>query len=230
MIFILNFHTDLISKLIFSSKEEQFWDAADKGDLSLVKKLAADTTLDVNWQGNSALTAFNQACNEGRVSVVQFLLTLPTVNVNKPQKDGAAPFFKACRQGHKEVVSLLLADTRIDVNKPADEQLTPLWFAAQNGHLPVVQLLLASSRKMDTKAKSKAGTGGWNKTAAENARVNGTRTKTATESKEDYTRKKQNGPLIATLIDSYEQNPRKFAPNSERNWVSWKPGWNLNLE
>ena len=213
------------------SKEEQLWEACTSGDLDLVKGLANDAAVNLNWEDPEVnRTPLYRACGHGYVSVVQFLLTLTTVDVNKPQNEGATPFSIACYKGHKEVVSLLQADTRIDVNKPADEQLTPLWFAAQNGHLPVVQLLLASSRKMDTKAKSKAGTGGWNKTAAENARVNGTRTKTATESKEDYTRKKQNGPLIATLIDSYEQNPRKFAPNSERNWASRKPGWNLNLE
>ena len=57
------------------SKEQQFGNAADKGDLEVVKKLAADTTLNINWQGQLGLTAFNDACTEGRVSVVQFLLT-----------------------------------------------------------------------------------------------------------------------------------------------------------
>jgi len=32
------------------SKEQQFFDAARAGDLSVVKKLAADTTLNINWQ------------------------------------------------------------------------------------------------------------------------------------------------------------------------------------
>ena len=89
------------------SKEQKFWDAAVKGDLSLVKELAADTTLNINWQDlQYGFTPFNQACWEGRVSVVQFFLTLPTVDLNKSTSFGSTPFFKACYKGHKEVVSL----------------------------------------------------------------------------------------------------------------------------
>jgi len=64
------------------SKEKQFWDAARAGDLSLV---AADPTLNVNWQGQLGFTTLNVACELGRESVVQFLLMLTTVDVNKPE-------------------------------------------------------------------------------------------------------------------------------------------------
>ena len=193
------------------SKEPQFREAADKGDLSLVKKLAPDTTLYLNWQGDIGITAFSDACFEGRVSVVQFLLTLPTVDVNKPQNQGATPFFIACQKGHKEVVSLLLADMRIDLNKPKNDQCTPLWFASQNGHLPVVQLILASGREVDTKTKSIAGTADWsNKLAAEVARRQGNRAKPYDgESDEVFTRRMQNCLLIAILIESFEENPQQ---------------------
>ena len=172
------------------SKEQRFFDAARAGDLSVVKKLAADTTLNVNWQESSqGYTPFSYACWEGRVSVVQFLLTLPTLDVNKPKDSGATPFYIACFQGHKEVVSLLLADMRIDVNKPENNQWTPLWIASQNGYLPIVQLILASGREVDTKTKSIAGTASWNnKTSAEIARYHGTRAKMEWESEADYTR------------------------------------------
>jgi len=57
------------------SKEQQFWDAA-KGDLSLVKELAADTTRNINWQEPQlGYTPFNGACVNGRASVVEFFLT-----------------------------------------------------------------------------------------------------------------------------------------------------------
>ena len=81
---------------------------------------------------------------------------------------------------------------------------------SQKGHLPVVQIILASGREINTKTKSIAGADAWNnKTAAEIGRRQGTRAKPEVESDEDYIRKKQNGPLIATLIDSYEQNPQQ---------------------
>ena len=85
------------------SKEQQFWDAARSGDLSVVKTLAADTTLNINWQESSqGYSPFNYACFEGRVSVVQFLLTLTNIDVNKPQNQGSTPFYIACQNGHNE--------------------------------------------------------------------------------------------------------------------------------
>ena len=85
---------------------------------------------------------------------------------------------------------------------------SPLWLASQEGHLSVAQLILASEREVDTKTKSVAGTGGWNgKTAAENARYQGIRAKVEGETEEDYIRRKQNGPLIAAWIDSFDADP-----------------------
>ena len=107
------------------------------------------------------------------------------------------------------MVSLLLADMRIDVNKPKNGRCTPLWIASQNGHLPVVKLILASGRHVDTKTKSIAGKDEWNnKTAAEIARFQGTSANPDEgESSEDFTRRKQNGPIIATLLDSFDADP-----------------------
>ena len=117
------------------SKEKQFWDAADKGDLLVVKNLAADPTLKINWQDSQfADTALNIACYQGREFVVEFLLTLPNIDVNKPNKDEATPFFVACFQGNMEVVSLLLADMRIDVNKPKKTGSSPFLIACGKGH------------------------------------------------------------------------------------------------
>ena len=69
------------------SKEQQFWDAARAGDLSVVKKLAADTTLNINWQGQLGYTTFNVACEQGRVSVVQSWLTQESMSTNHRTKD-----------------------------------------------------------------------------------------------------------------------------------------------
>ena len=148
------------------------------------------------------------ACQNGHKEVVSLLLADSRIEVNKPTNRGFTPFYVACQNGRKEVVSLLLADMRIDVNKPNKYQYTPLWTASQEGHLPVVQLFLASGREVDTKTKSIAGPDAWNhKTAAEIARLQGTRAKTATESQEVYTRRNHNGPLIADLVDSFDADP-----------------------
>ena len=84
------------------SKEEQLLDAAGDGDLSVVKQLAADTKLDVDWQDHQGFTPFNYACQEGHVSVVSLLLADMRVDVNKPQNDGATPFFMACQNATRK--------------------------------------------------------------------------------------------------------------------------------
>ena len=82
--------------------------------------------------------------------------------------------------------------------------------ACLTGYLPIIQLILASGREIDTKTKSIAGTARWNnKTASEMARYQGTRVKPEGEPEEAHLWKKQNGPLIATLIDLNEQNPQQ---------------------
>ena len=228
------------------SKEQQLWEACTNGDLDLVKRLANDPAVDLNWgdpegfgtsfyraclQGHKEVvsllltdkrievnkpkgtraTPFFIACERGHKEVVSLLLADLRISVNKPTNTGATPFFAACQQGHLEVVSLLLNDPRIDINKPHNGRCTPLWMASHFGHLPVVQLILASGRVVDTKTKSIAGPAPWNyMTAAEIGRYQGTKAKPdKEESQEDYTRKKKTGPLIATLIDSYERNPQQ---------------------
>jgi len=114
----------------------------------------------------------------------------------------------ACQEGHQEVVLLLLADMRTEPNLQHSDQCTPLWIASQNGHLIVVQLVLVSEREITTTPKSIAGAAPWNgKTAAEMARFHATRLKDEGESEQDYTRMKQNGPLIADLLDSFDLDP-----------------------
>ncbi len=49
--------------------------AASKGDLETAKKLARDSSVNVNWQeGQYGYTPFNQACFKGRTQIVEYLL------------------------------------------------------------------------------------------------------------------------------------------------------------
>ena len=124
------------------------------------------------------------------------LLADPRIDSNKPRDNGATPFFIACQKGHKEVVLLLLTDPRIDPNKPWTDQGTPLWCASQEGHLVVVQHLLASGKEIDTKRRSNIK----NRTAAEQGRAMGSRTKRVKDTDEDYQRKNPMAPFAPTLL------------------------------
>jgi len=185
-----------------------FYIACQKGHLKVMSLLLADTRIDVSKAMNKGSTPLDIACQNDRKEVVSLLLKDLRVDVNFQQIEGNTPFNAACQAGHKDVVSLLLTDMRVDVDKPANHQCTPLWFASQNGHLPIIQVILVSGREVNTKAKTIAGRSPWhNKTAAEMARLQGTRVKLEDESEEAHTRKKQSGPLIADLLDSFDLDP-----------------------
>jgi len=74
----------------------------------------------------------------------------------------------------------------------------------------VAEQILASGREVDLKTKCIPGPLRCNNTtAAEVGRFQGIRNTLPHESMEEYSRRKKNGLLIATLIDSYEQNPQQ---------------------
>ena len=223
-------------------QEHQLWTAAEEGNLSLVKSLASDLAINVNWNGpEKSDTPLHRACRFGHLEVVQLLLTLSTIDVNAGNKGNASPFSIACQEGHLEIVKVLLADLRVDVNhltrddftpfsmacqnghlevitlllgdmridvrKPGADQCSPLWMASQFGHLPTVQLVLASGREVDTQIKSIAGSDLWhNKTAAEVARE-GLNLWFDDDTEEEATRRKDKGPLIGGLLDSFDLDP-----------------------
>lgn len=79
----------------------------------------------------------------------------------------------------------------------------PCGLPPQNGHLPVVQVILASGREIDTKVVSSFN----NKTAAAHARSMANSPKQTYENDSDPPRRKKNNPIIADLIEEYEQDP-----------------------
>ena len=194
------------------SKEEQLWDACNSGDIDVVRHLANDPAVNVNWADPGGhRTALFIACLHGRGSIVDVLLKYPEIDVNKTQTEKVSPFFIACAHGHQEMVLRLQKDLRIDVNQPNDGNCTPLWHASLKGLLPIVECLLASGRNVNTQARSMAGTAAWNdKTPVEMARRPGIRGMSdPDETEEEFATKKHSGPLIATLLDSFERNPQQ---------------------
>jgi ankyrin repeat protein len=185
------------------SKEDRLNWAALDGELEKVTPLLRDPSVDVNWRDEDGRTALYNACANSHLATVEYLLSHPKIDPKLANNNGATPFFVACEKGHRSVVSLLLADPRVDPNKPKNSNSTPLWVASQSGHLAVVQVMLASGREIDTKTKSSFN----NRTAAEQGRAMGSRTKGANESEEDYLRRKTNSPKCADLIDADEKDP-----------------------
>ena len=142
---------------MFIFKEQQLWDACTSGDYDLVKLLANDSSVSVNWIGpESGDTPLHRAARFGHVQVVEFLLRRPKVEVNASNAGQATPFYIACQNGHKEVASLFLADPRIVVNRPNNNGATPFYIGCQQGHKQVV-LLLLTDKKIDVNIPHKEG-------------------------------------------------------------------------
>jgi len=176
--------------------------------LEIVKVLLAQERIEVNKGNKGDASPFYISCQEGHKEVVSLLLADPRIDPNKAKNDGATPFFMTCQNGHKEVVSLLLADPRIDPNKPRSDQSTPLWYASQNGHLVIVQHLLATGREIDTRRRSTFN----NRTAAEQGRAMGARTKDPTTLTKITKEEKPMAPSVPTSLmnTSGSQNTSVF--------------------
>jgi len=182
--------------------------ACERGHTEVVSVLLADQRIDVNTPDHNGATPFFIACQQGHKEVVSMLMADKRVDVNYPLRTGTSPFKVTCSRGHQDLIWQLLNDERVDTAKPDSFQCTPLWMASQNGRLLAAQLIFVSEREVDTKTKSIAGDSPWNnKTAAEIAHRQGVRDKLASETEEDFTRRKQNGHLIASLIASFDLDP-----------------------
>ena len=127
-------------------KEHKLWQACTDSDLEVVKELARDPSVNVNWVGQDrGDTPLHRACRFGHLEIVRVLLAQEEIAVNKGNQGNASPFFIACQEGHKEVVSLLLADPRVDPNGTAEDGSTPFLMTCDD-QKEVVSLLLADPR------------------------------------------------------------------------------------
>ena len=129
------------------STEQILWQACTDGDLELVKELAKDDSVDVNWVGEDRRdTPLHRASRFGHLEIAKLLLARSEIEVNEGNFGDASPFLVACHYGHKEVVSLLLANPGMDPNKTRNDGTTAFFMASQYGHKEVISLLLADPR------------------------------------------------------------------------------------
>ena len=104
--------------------------SATDGDFEMVKNLAEDPSVNVNWVNEDEMkkdTSLHRACRFGHVEIVKVLLAHEEIEVNKGNFGQATPFRIACQECHLLVISLLLLDPRVDPNHPDIEGVTSFY-------------------------------------------------------------------------------------------------------
>jgi len=162
------------------------------------RKLVSDPTVSMKES-----TPLYTACENGDVDMVSLLLADPNIEGDLFRWKGLAPLAIACEKGHLDIVELLLPDPRIDLFWTIDESTSPLARACKNGHLLVVQHLLISGGGLSTEASWKC------ESPANVAREAARLPKRKGEKNDDLERRRKQCPIIAELIDEYNENPEK---------------------
>lgn len=180
-----------------------FYTACQSGHRDLVAALLADPRIDPGYSSPEGTTPFFVGCQEGHREVVALLLADPRVDCEARNSRGFPPFCIATQNDHRDLVLLLLDDPALNPNVMSSDLGTPLYFASQNGCLSAAKCLLASDRVIDTTTRCF-----WNnKKPAEHARWAATQPRWPNFPGEDYEKRRANCPLIAELIEEYEQDP-----------------------
>lgn len=118
---------------------EQWFSAAEKGDLNTVKKLL--NKIDVNAQDINGDTALNLAASFGHENIVKVLLKTSGIDINFQDKEGSTALMYAAA-GDQENISILLLQAGINVNAHDKYGKTALMFAAFEGNENIVKRLL----------------------------------------------------------------------------------------
>ena len=85
--------------------------ACRKGHLDVVKALAGDKRVELNFRNKYGMTGFYRAREKGNERVVEYLLTLKGIDVNRADEcEGWTPLIAASFNGHVGVVQHLLAN------------------------------------------------------------------------------------------------------------------------
>jgi len=126
--------------------EREIMRLSASGNVSELKKLLRDPTVNVNSVDEYGATALHYACKNGQDRIMTLLLAHPGIVVNQKNPAGMTPFMMACLHGRSLCAYIMLKDSRVNVNEPDDEGFSPLRRASSHGHLEVLKWWIASNR------------------------------------------------------------------------------------
>ena len=121
-----------------SARENEFFDAVNRGDLEMVENLISNRT-NVNAFDNDGETALIVASRNGHTEIAEFLIT-KGANVNAVTEYGKTALMYASSEGHTETV-IFLIEKGADVTAVSDDKTTALELASVHRHAEIVELL-----------------------------------------------------------------------------------------
>lgn len=122
--------------------------AAENGDLSLVRNIVESNKKMVNAGDEFGITPLHFAAINNHIQVVTYLISRGG-RVNSKTKKGITPLYGACSEGRKEIVEMLIA-SGADVNAATEDGAIPLHAASTK---EVAELLVKQGAKVMAKNK-----------------------------------------------------------------------------
>ncbi|MDR4518708.1 MAG: ankyrin repeat domain-containing protein [Nitrosomonas sp.] len=186
LLFVLFLWTLSVCAETIESIDEELIQAAEKGNVPLVKRIleahseiSEDTinkaffesirkgskpiaqflisrSADVNYRGDNGYTALIQAARDGRSHLVKLLLPLGA-NVNDAASEtGETALILAAKRNRRDVVNQLLA-SNADLNvQRSTDGMTALMLAARGGHQLIAHALIEAGAEVDRKLENGA--------------------------------------------------------------------------
>jgi ankyrin repeat protein len=130
-------------------------DAAEKGNIEVVKKHLADG-VDMNAKDKHGGTPLHRAALGGDKEIVELLITRGA-DVNTKSVSGGTALYVAVFNGRREITQLLIAKGA-DVNSKDNRGGTSLHSAAWHGHKEIAELLIAEGADVNSKGDVNGGT------------------------------------------------------------------------
>ena len=130
-------------------------DAAEKGNIEVVKKHLADGA-DMNAKDKHGGTPLHRAALGGDKEIVELLITRGA-DVNTKSVSGGTALYVAVFNGRREITQLLIAKGA-DVNSKDNRGGTSLHSAAWHGHKEIAELLIAEGADVNSKGDVNGGT------------------------------------------------------------------------
>lgn len=120
--------------------------AANIGHFSIVRALATDRRVNINFRGIIGHTPLSLAAISGHTEIVKFLLSQEHINVNAKNDLGTLPLTCAIIRGHIQVAKILIVDDRVDLDYTVGGVFIPETEAEFDRVEEIVALLLEQPR------------------------------------------------------------------------------------